>query len=117
MGLSLLGGFTWLAGLVGSLLWPAALAFCFVRWRRPRIVDQRRFLMFGIPMSYAVILGSHLMLGDVVIQGARTARETGVLFEVWWRILFVISIETALAVAVLSLLARRLERPGRMSGL
>jgi len=110
MGLSLLGSIFWLLGVTGSLLWPALVALAVARLPPLPPAHFRRFLGVGIPLSYLVILGSHGVLADTVLLGARRAAETGVTSIAWSRIILVLLTETALAVLALSALRRFLDR-------
>lgn len=107
MGLSGLGSLLWALGLAGSLAWPGLVALGFTRLRWAHISTPSRFVRYAIPLSYAVILCAHALLADVILIGAERAAETGLVSTVWWRIVFVLGLETALAAAALYLLARR----------
>ena len=107
MGLSGLGSLLWAVGLAGSLAWPGLVALVFTRLRWAHISEPGRFVRYAIPLSYSVILCSHAFLADFVIVGAERAAGTGLVSAVWWRIIFVLTLETALAAAALYLFARR----------
>ena len=110
---TLLGSVVWLLGLIGSLLWPALIAFLFVRLQFRPLREPRRFLSIALPLSYAVVLISHGLLADVVLDGGREAAETGEISIAWSRILAVLLFESLLAVAALFLLRRLLDRRGK----
>lgn len=114
MGLSLSGSLLWALGLSGSLAWPGLVALGFTRLRWTHISVPTRFLRYAIPLSYTVIFCAHALLADFVIVGAERAAETGLLSAVWWRIIFVLVLETALAATALYWLERRF-RPGATS--
>ena len=101
MGLSFFGGLAWLAALLGSLLWPAVLAWLYCRWQAPRIADRERFLSRGILLSYAVILGLHMLLGGWVRSGAEQYALTGAWLDAWGPVLAVLVIENTVAVFAL----------------
>lgn len=105
MGLSGFGSLLWAAGVAGSLAWPGLVALGFTRLRWTRISTPDRFVRFAIPLSYTVIFCAHALLADFVIAGAERAAETGLVSPVWWRIVFVIALETTLAIAALYWLA------------
>lgn len=107
MGLSGFGSLLWAVGLAGSLAWPGLVALGFTRLRWTKISTPGCFLRYAIPLSYTVILCAHALLADFVIAGAERAAETGLVSPVWWRIIFVLGLETTLAVAALYMLAGR----------
>jgi hypothetical protein len=113
MGLSLVGSLLWVAGLLGSLLWPALIAIGVARLRRPPIRAPGRFLAVAIPVSYLIVLGTHSVLADTILLGAKRAAETGMISMVWWRIVVVLGFETALAASVIFWLAHRMDAAGR----
>jgi hypothetical protein len=113
MGLSFFGGLAWLAAVLGSLLWPALLAWLYERWQAPRIGDRERFLSRGILLSYAVILGLHLLLGGWVRSGAEQYAVTGSWLDAWGPVLTVLVIENGAAVFALSRLQQHQRRAFR----
>lgn len=113
MGLSLLGSVVWLFGVVGSLLWPAAIAVVFLRWRRPSRIRNSRFLLYALPLSYLVFFLAHAVLADSVLIGAERAAATGHMSLAWSRLILVLLTETLLAVAALYGLQGVLRRHGR----
>jgi len=107
MGLSFFGGLAWLAALFISLVWPALLAWLYWRWQASRIGDRGRFLIRAIPISYAVILGLHLLLGAWVRSGAEQYAASGAWFDAWGPLLAVLLIENGAAVFALHRLQLR----------
>ena len=108
MGLSFAGSILWFFGIAASLAWPGLAAIVFTRWRWSHLPAPERFLRIAIPVSYAVILCSHAVLADFVLTGAERAAETGLVSAVWWRLVFVLMLETALAAAAMYGLERYL---------
>ena len=108
MGLTLAGSLVWALGLAASFAWPGLVAIAYARVRLTQIPDTGRFLRIGIPLSYAVIFCAHGLLADMVLVGAERAVELGSLWLVWWRLGFVLMLETALAAAALFFLQRKL---------
>ena len=102
MGLSLFGSVVWLTALVGSLVWPAVLAWLFARWQHRLIPDRNRFLLAAIPVSYVAILGSHQFLGEFVQTGAVLAAESGDVLQAWSRVIATLVVENVLALLALA---------------
>jgi len=107
MGLSFFGGLAWLVAVFGSLLWPALLAWLYWRWQAPEIADRERFLTRGVPLSYAVILGLHWLLGGWVRSGAEQYATSGAWLDAWGPVLAVLLIENAIALFALHRLHQR----------
>ena len=107
MGLSFFGGLAWLAAVLVSLLWPALLVWLYCRWQAPRIVDRERFLTRGILLSYAIIIGLHLLLGGWVLSGVEQYAVTGAWLDVWGPLLAVLLIENGVALFALNRLQQR----------
>jgi hypothetical protein len=108
VGLTLGGSLVWAVGLALSFAWPGLIAIAYAWFRAPRIHDSSRYLGLGIPLSYAVIFVAHAWLADIVIVGAQRAAETGSVWLVWWRLGFVLGLETAIAALALYVLEQRL---------
>jgi len=102
MGLSFLGGLAWLIALVGSLAWPALLAWLYWRWQASQIADRERFLTRGILLSYGVILGLHLLLGGWVRDGAEQYSASGSWLDAWGPVVVVLLLENGAAVLALN---------------
>ena len=113
MGLSFLAGLGWLAAVLGSLLWPALLAWLYGRWQAPRIADRERFLPRGMLLSYAVILGLHLLLGGWVRSGAEQYAVSGSWLDAWGPVLAVLVIENGAALFALNRLVQHQRRAVR----
>ena len=106
MGLSFFGGLFWLAALLGSVLWPALLAWWFANWRRRNIADREKFLRWAIPAAYVTILGLHALLGPWVRSGAEAYATSSVPLDVWGPVIAVLLIENAAALLMLQRLQR-----------
>ena len=117
MGLSFFGGLAWLAAVFGSLLWPALLAWLYWRWQARRIADRECFLTRGILLSYAIILGLHLLLGGWVRSGAEQNAATGTWLDVWGPVLAVLLIENGVALFALHRLQQHQRRARRLQEL
>ena len=105
------GSLLWAGGIAFSLAWPGLVALAFTRLRWSHIDTPGRFLRLAIPLSYIVILCAHGLLADVILVGVDRAVETGQVLAVWWRIVFVLGLETGLAAVALYGLERHLRRP------
>lgn len=108
MGLTVAGSLLWAMGLAFSFAWPGLVAIAFAWFRAAQLSDIGRFLRIGIPLSYAVILCAHALLADIVLVGVQRAAELGSVWFVWWRLGFVLGLETALAALALFALERRM---------
>ncbi len=102
MGFSLFGGLAWLAALFGSLLWPGLLAWGYSRWQSARIADRERFLSWGIPLAYLVILGLHALLGRWILAAAEADAAARSWMDLWGPVIAVLLIENGLALVALN---------------
>ncbi len=102
MGFSLFGGLAWLVALIGSVLWPGLLAWGYSRWQAARIVDRERFLRWGIPLAYIVILGLHALLGLWIRAAAEADPAARSWLDLWGPLIAVLLIENGLALFALN---------------